>query len=80
MGNSSKQQQNMPSVTAEQKFIFEKFSKMVGKVLTTVEAAIPAGSQLHSVRKMTQEAMYECRNEVLQYFTGYAYTEEEQAQ
>lgn len=53
-------------VTAEQEYIFARHSKMVGRVLDQVEAALPEGNQCEKVKKLIQNILYDFRNEMLE--------------
>ena len=52
-------------VTPVQEFIFARHSKMVGRVLDQVEAALPEGNQCEKVKKLIQNILYDFRNEML---------------
>lgn len=53
------------NVTKEQEFIVAKHSRMVGRVLDLVEAALPEGNQCDSFKKLIQVPLYDFRNDVL---------------
>lgn len=53
-------------VTEEQEFIMGQHSRMVGKVLDLVEAAMPEGNQCEKLKKLIQVPLYDFRNEMLQ--------------
>ena len=53
-------------VTEEQEFIMGQHSRMVGKVLDLVEAAMPEGYQCEKLKKLIQVPLYDFRNEMLQ--------------
>tara|TARA_R100000322_G_scaffold18565_1_gene11723 strand:- start:62 stop:262 length:201 start_codon:yes stop_codon:yes gene_type:complete len=53
-------------VTPEQEYIFARHSKMVGRVLDQVEAALPEGNQCEKVKKLIQNILYDFRNEMLE--------------
>ena len=53
------------NVTKEQEFIVAKHSRMVGRVLDLVEAAVPEGNQCDSFKKLIQVPLYDFRNDVL---------------
>ena len=57
-------------VTEQQEYIIAKHSRMVGKVLDLIEAAIPAGPQCESVKKLVQVPLYDFRNEMLLFLTS----------
>ena len=52
--------------TEEQEFIMGQHSRMVGKVLDLVEAAMPEGNQCEKLKKLIQVPLYDFRNEMLQ--------------
>lgn len=52
-------------VTSQQEDIIARHSRMVGKVLDLLEAAIPEGVQCDSVKRLVQVPLYDFRNEVL---------------
>ena len=54
-------------VTEEQEFIMGQHSRMVGKVLDLVEAAMPEGNQCEKLKKLIQVPLYDFRNEMLQF-------------
>lgn len=45
--------------TPEQLGVTKEFKKMVGDVLTVLEAALPEGSQLVSAKRLVQNKMYD---------------------
>ena len=53
-------------VTEEQEFVMGQHSRMVGKVLDLVEAAMPEGNQCEKLKKLIQVPLYDFRNEMLQ--------------
>lgn len=53
-------------VTEEQEYIMGQHSRMVGKVLDLVEAAMPEGNQCEKLKKLIQVPLYDFRNEMLQ--------------
>ena len=57
---------DVSKVTSQQEDIIARHSRMVGKLLDLLEAAIPEGSQCDSVKKLAQIPLYDFRNEVLQ--------------
>lgn len=57
-------------VTEQQEYIIAKHSRMVGKVLDLIEAAIPDGPQCDSVKKLVQVPLYDFRNEMLLFLTS----------
>ena len=58
------------NVTKEQEYILAKHSRMVGRILDLVEAAIPEGNQCDSFKKLIQVPLYDFRNEVLRLTVG----------
>ncbi len=57
-------------ITAEQEFIIEKHSRMVGRILDLLEAAFPEGSQLNTLKKLAQVPLYDFRAEILGLITA----------
>ena len=53
-------------VTEEQEYVMGQHSRMVGKVLDLVEAAMPEGNQCEKLKKLIQVPLYDFRNEMLQ--------------
>lgn len=58
-------QQGSFNITDEQKLIAREASRMVGKVLTILEAALPPGTQLEKVKQLCEDAMYAYRDTLL---------------
>ena len=56
---------DVSKVTDQQEDIIARHSRMVGKVLDLLEAAIPEGTQCDSVKKLVQVPLYDFRNEIL---------------
>ena len=52
-------------VTEEQEWIMAQHSRMVGKVLDLVEAAMPEGNQCEKLKKLIQIPLYDFRNDML---------------
>jgi len=52
-------------VTPLQEYIIAKHSRMVGRVLDLVEAAMPEGTQCEKLKKLAQVPLYDFRNEIL---------------
>jgi len=52
-------------VTPLQEYIIAKHSRMVGRVLDLVEAAVPEGTQCEKLKKLVQVPLYDFRNEIL---------------
>ena len=61
-------------VTKEQEWIIAKHSRMVGKVLDLVEAAMPEGKQCEKLKKLQQVPLYDFRNDMLRLESGEADT------
>tara|TARA_Y100000593_G_scaffold90033_1_gene175490 strand:+ start:644 stop:859 length:216 start_codon:yes stop_codon:yes gene_type:complete len=57
-------------VTAEQEWVLARHSRMVGRVLDQIEAALPEGNQCEKVKKLVQMPLYDFRNEMLKYLDG----------
>ena len=51
-------------LTQEQIEIYQKFSSLVGKILTYIESALPEGRQCDSLKKLVENAIYETRNSI----------------
>ena len=52
-------------VTPLQEYIIAKHSRMVGKILDLVEAAVPEGTQCEKLKKLVQVPLYDFRNDML---------------
>jgi len=52
-------------VTPLQEYIIAKHSRMVGRVLDLIEAAVPEGTQCEKLKKLAQVPLYDFRNEIL---------------
>ena len=52
-------------VTPLQEYIIAKHSRMVGRVLDLVEAAMPEGTQWEKLKKLAQVPLYDFRNDML---------------
>ena len=61
-------------VTQTQEYIIARHSKMVGKVLDLVEAAMPEGKQCEKLKKLLQVPLYDFRNDMLRLENGEADT------
>ena len=61
-------------VTKEQEWIIAKHSRMVGKVLDLVEAAMTEGKQCEKLKKLLQVTLYDFRNDMLRLESGEADT------
>ena len=48
-------------VTPEQEYIFARHSKMVGRVLDQVEAALPEGNQCEKLKKLINDKINQNR-------------------
>ena len=56
---------NSSRITPLQEFIVARNSRLVGRVLDLVEAAVPEGTQCEKLKKLVQVPLYDFRNEVL---------------
>lgn len=56
---------DLTKVTPELGWLFQRFSKMVGAVLTQVDAALPPGAQLDNLKKLINIHMYDFREDLL---------------
>ncbi len=56
---------DISKVTPTQEYIVARHSRMVGKVLDLVEAAMPEGNQIEKLKKLIQVPLYDFRNEML---------------
>lgn len=52
----------------EQEFIMEKWSKLVGKVLSNIEIALPEGKQYLVLKRLLNDIIYGTRNNLLVFF------------
>ena len=52
-------------VTPLQEYIIAKHSRMVGRVLDLIEAAVPEGTQCEKLKKLAQVPLYDFRNDIL---------------
>ena len=52
-------------VSPLQEYIIAKHSRMVGRVLDLIEAAMPEGTQCEKLKKLAQVPLYDFRNEML---------------
>ena len=57
-------------VTPNQEWIIARHSRMVGKVLDLVEAAMPEGKQCEKLKKLLQVPLYDFRNDMLRLQSG----------
>jgi hypothetical protein len=48
-----------------EEIVAKNFSALVGKVLTQIEAAIGDATQRKSLKKIIEQQIYDCRNDVL---------------
>ena len=53
------------NVSPLQEYIIAKHSRMVGRVLDLIEAAMPEGMQCEKLKKLAQVPLYDFRNEIL---------------
>ncbi len=61
---------DLSKVTTEQKWVMDRHSKMIGRVLDIIDASYPAGVQCEKVKKLLQVPLYDFRLEVMKKFTG----------
>lgn len=57
-------------VSPNQEWIIARHSRMVGKILDLVEAAVPEGKQCEKLKKLVQVPLYDFRNDVLRLENG----------
>jgi len=63
---------DVSQVTEQQEYIIARHSRMVGKILDLIEAALPEGTQCESMKKLIQVPLYDFRNEMLRQFASNA--------
>ena len=56
---------NVSKVTPVQEYIIARHSRLAGRILDLVEAAVPEGTQCEKLKKLVQVPLYDFRNEVL---------------
>ena len=56
---------NVSKVTPVQEYIIARHSRLVGRLLDLVEAAVPEGTQCEKLKKLVQVPLYDFRNEIL---------------
>ena len=56
---------NSSTVTPVQEYIMARHSRLVGRILDLVEAAVPEGNQCEKLKKLVQVPLYDFRNEIL---------------
>jgi len=56
---------NASKVTPVQEYIIARHSRLVGRILDLVEAAVPEGTQCEKLKKLVQVPLYDFRNEIL---------------
>ena len=56
---------NVSKVTPIQEYIIARHSRLVGRILDLVEAAVPEGTQCEKLKKLVQIPLYDFRNEIL---------------
>ena len=56
-------------ITPEQEFIIARHSRLVGKILDLLEAAVPEGTQCDKLKKLVQVPLYDFRNDMLKLIT-----------
>ena len=57
-------------VSPNQEWIIAKHSRLVGKILDLVEAAMPEGKQCEKLKKLVQVPLYDFRNDILRLENG----------
>jgi hypothetical protein len=57
-------------VSPNQEWIIARHSRMVGKILDLVEAAMPEGKQCEKLKKLVQVPLYDFRNDMLRLENG----------
>ena len=57
-------------VSPNQEWIIARHSRMVGKILDLVEAAVPEGKQCEKLKKLVQVPLYDFRNDMLRLENG----------
>ena len=57
-------------VSPNQEWIIARHSRMVGKILDLVEAAMPEGKQCEKLKKLLQVPLYDFRNDILRLENG----------
>ena len=53
---------------AAQMAVLERFSRLVGKVLSLLESSMPEGQQLAALKKLVESEIYGGRNDLLDVF------------
>jgi len=61
---------NGSNVTPVQEYIMARHSRLVGRILDLIEAAMPEGTQCEKLKKLVQVPLYDFRNEVLKLTTN----------
>ena len=56
---------NVSKVSPVQEYIIARHSRLVGRILDLVEAAVPEGTQCEKLKKLVQVPLYDFRNEIL---------------
>ena len=56
---------NGSKVTPVQEYIMARHSRLVGRILDLIEAAMPEGTQCEKLKKLVQVPLYDFRNEIL---------------
>ncbi len=51
-----------------QLFIMEKFSRLIGRILSNVEIALPEGKRYSTLRRLLNDNIYSSRNDLLSFF------------
>lgn len=72
---SRQQKQASPQLTkwiddpnTAQLAVIEKFSRLVGKILSLLESSMPEGQQLSALKKLVESEIYDRRNDLLEIF------------
>ncbi len=60
--------QILSNANSEQLLIMERWSKLVGKVLSNIEIALPEGKQYLMLKRILNDIIYNSRNNLLVYF------------
>lgn len=60
--------QILNNANSEQLLIMERWSKLVGKVLSNIEIALPEGKQYLMLKRVLNDIIYNSRNNLLVYF------------
>jgi phosphopantetheine adenylyltransferase len=58
----------LANANESQLFVMEKWSRLVGKVLSNIEIALPEGRQYMILKRLLNDIIYGARNNLLLYF------------